>query len=332
MDYRIVSRRPGSSIDCYIGSLVKLINIEGITISESALPILLNSNNMELIYDEHGEPELSFPSFNSQTDHLYDQCGISRTDIEFPEALDRSSFIDVAPSKPFLVWVNSRKLPYLNDRYAELGYMHCLAVESVTSQVVRVYDSFVVEVPPVTIVVDLPIDTFIGALNDRISNSHYELMGKFQSISVKDIRIECLSTRHLLNNLINQASQFHDSLSNSPTIEKYWSVNRKLILSYSSQDQVINRLTTLKHEIGTDFILPNRIAILDFLHNASAEICGLTPSILLLQSLIGAWRAILVTITRVVLTSDLRLLHDLDKTFLWLSNTERDFWLSVSKL
>jgi hypothetical protein len=332
VEYRVVSSRTGSSIDCYIGSLARVLELEGVTVSESALPILLDANNMELVYDEHGEPELSFPSFNIQTDHLFNECGISRADVAFPEVLDRDSFMNVAPSKPFIAWVNSRGLPYLNDRYAQLGYMHCLAVESVNPLEVRVYDSFVVGVPPKTMVVDLPIDIFVHALNDRVSNSHYNLMGKFQSVCARNVRPECLSSTHLIRTLIGQASRYSSILSTSPTVQLYWRDNRELILEYSEPDQVINRLATMKHEIGTDFILPNRIAILNVLESATSEACRLDSSILLLQALIGAWRAILVTITRVMLTADLRLLEDLDGAFLRLSRLECDFWRSVAKL
>lgn len=330
MVFRILSSKNGSSIDCYIGSLARLVQLYGVNIPEYALSILLSSNNMELVHDEYGEPELSFPSYDDRVDHLFSSCGILRRTTSLQNIAKLNELIEAGANEPFLVWVNSRCLPYLNDKYASLGYMHCLAVESIDYNEARLYDSFVVAVPPVTITVELPSATLLSAINDRVCNSSYRLMGFTQSICLQSFNPDALLPINLLKMLVQQSRQIHNSLANNSTISRYWAENRNLILGYTERADVVNRLSTVKHEIGSDFIIPNRLGIKEFIFAArKIELIGDELS-LLMEGLISSWREVLVLLTRAMLVDSSDLIDELDYAFARAESSELKFWLAVS--
>lgn len=298
-EYEIITQG-SATVDCYLGSISLALENQGLYINEEVLFSLADGYILKGRTDEHGFPELHFnvdellnklkKSLNL-TFQIYD-TSLLQSPIEVAKVCRHYGGI--------IVWVSSKYLPYMQDKYSKLEYKHALLLKDVVDNVAIVYDSFVVNKKPVSYIVHLPLENlYSGALivqRAPFSQSVPVLMCVDGTSGIEVTQDE------FLKSLCRSADVYIGvNSAGIKNIRNHYQKCFHYIKKCAARSDKI--LDLMAYDITTDHVVPSR----KLLFKAVMEAGLLRPKNLGLSTFISHWLSLALTIRKQKLSGNLNL-------------------------
>ncbi|WP_448512280.1 hypothetical protein [Photorhabdus laumondii] len=259
------------AINCFTGSLTRLLHLQGKEIFEAEIFEAGNGYLFRSGYDALNMPEYTF---SVETVGLTGAATLGANIISLPidYAHWRLQLYELlCQRKGVVAWVNSAHLSYSEVYANKPEYLHAVLISAITDDYSQacIFDSLVVDRESYACEAWMPSEQFYLALSDKVSNETYDHMGNFYIIdSLKDQ--EAMPVRELLTHqaeLFNTFPEYYDALKNYGKLclnafqqaEEEACRAAKRLFDHISVLYVIPNLNLLKHSLIRADIAPSLI-------------------------------------------------------------------------
>ncbi|MBS9430397.1 hypothetical protein [Photorhabdus akhurstii] len=259
------------AINCFTGSLTRLLNLQGKEIFEAEIFEAGNGYLFRSGYDALNMPEYTC---SIETVGLTGTANLGADIVLIP--IDyahwrRQLYELLRHRKGVVAWVNSAHLSYSEAYANKPEYLHAVLISAIADDYsqVRIFDSLVVDRESYACEAWMSSEQFYLALSDKVPNETYDHMGNFYIVdSLKDQ--EAMPVRELLTRqaeLFNTLPEYYDALKNYGKLclsafqqaEEEACRAAKRLFDHISVLYVIPNLNLLKHSLIRADIAPSLI-------------------------------------------------------------------------
>ncbi|TDB54297.1 hypothetical protein [Photorhabdus khanii] len=295
------------AINCFTGSLTRLLNLQGKEIFEAEIFEAGNGYLFRSGYDELNMPEYTF---SVETVGLTGAVSLGANMVSLP--IDYTHWCCqlyelLCQKKGVVAWVNSAHLSYSEVYNNKPEYLHAVLITAIADDYsqVRIFDSLVVDRESYACEAWMPSGKFYLALSDKVPGETYDHMGHFYIVdSLKDLEI--MSVRKLLTRqaeLFNTLPEYYDALKNYS----------KLCLNAFQQpkEKACRAAKRLFDHISVLYVIPN-LSLLKY----SLIRADIAPALIEhCTELIGHWKALSILALKFEATLSLQVLEKIEGRF-----------------
>lgn len=317
----IGAERP-AAVNCFFGAISYCFNHSGVALSEADVFSLGKGYRLEVIIDEHGFPELSYPFYKTIGD-MANALGVE----VFTSHLDRYSPREqlealLSQYGPLTVTVNTSYLPYLIDKYSKEGYTHAVALCEIVGGDVILEDFFIAAATPYSARVKVSFKSFIAAVDGAYIFKQYTEEGVYRY--VKPVAGLAISDAVRLKNIVDTAVEMISRGGVADKIQQHFTTCCNISSSGGDIKKVMNLVV---YDVTTDHVVPSRVLLRKNLENLGI----LTEQIdMLIKSAIEQWR-LLATAARLSSRRSGNI-QELQSRYYAVAEAENSLWFYISRL
>ncbi|WP_445374589.1 hypothetical protein ACSLVK_22085 [Photorhabdus tasmaniensis] len=306
------------AINCFTGSLTRLLNLQGKNIFEAEIFEAGNGYLFRSGYDELNMPEYTF---SVETVGLTGAVSLGANMVSLPIDYPHwccQLYELLCQKKGVVAWVNSAHLSYSEVYANKPEYLHAVLITAITDDYsqVRIFDSLVVDRESYACEAWMPSGQFYLALSDKVPSEIYDHMGSFYIVDSL-INLEIIPVRELLirqAELFNTSPEYYDSLRNYSKL--------CLDLFQQAEDKACRAAKRLFDHISVLYVIPN-LSLLKY----SLIRADIAPALIEhCTELIGHWKALSILALKFEATLSLQVLKKIEDRFNHIDQMTNVMW------
>lgn len=323
-----VRRFPATAVNCFTGSLVKLLARRGTLVNESRLLECGEGYLFRCGLDEWGYPEYTFAV---QDVGLLGCSRLGATMVSVPidgaDGLNRLASLCRSNSGA-VVWVNTSRLTH-DDFYSQnRAYLHALLVTAVSEdgRHVQIHDPLVVNRERYGCETWVDAETFRIALTDQVRTETYNHMGWAHSIADLPTDPGETTATQALAALLRQSERHAEEAALSQAVDRYAHLCAESFEAEPARSRAAAR--RLFDHINVLYVVPCLTLLGQSLRQAGAG-----PAVMQYHlALVNHWRAMALLALKFEATLSAAVQARISDRFVEIARTERAMWHAIRQI
>jgi hypothetical protein len=320
-----VHRFPSEAINCFTGSLAKLLGLHGVQVKESRLLEQGDGYLFRSGLDEWGYPEYTF----AVQEVGLRGCARIGADM-MVVAIDGEDWLDQLTCLAnvhhgAVVWVNTSRLTHDTFYSENPAYLHALLVTGVSKdgQYVQIHDPLVVNRERYGCQAWVETDLFHVALKDQVRTETYNHMGFAHSVRNAPLSRLVSTEEETVHALARQATRYFQEELCRDAVSHYAAAFTAFFAQNDARNHIAAR--RLFDHINVLYVIPSLILL-----GQSLRTAGMSQEVLAhYGSLVDHWRALALLALKFEATASQSVLGRISDRFRTIASTERAMWCAI---
>ncbi len=309
-----------TSINCYTGSLLTLLNKKENLFGEVDIWSVGEGFNFTSSVDEYNVPELGFNMFNI-VDTFCSKLDIKLIQKKCKEEERLEVILNhLKNGLDLIIWTNSKYLLYSALYKSSNGYIHAINLHSSSNKnklILR--DNLIFGIPPRACKIEVSHDFISNAISNKV-NCKYDYCLNIITYLKETPNIKT-SKELIIQSLLKSAKK---SIK-SGEILKYKESCRTYMESLNNEAKLLF-LRRISETISTLYIIPNRLLLLDLLKKII-----INDSVFFKQfdNLMIEWKTLSIICLKMSITKSINRLDKMDEKLILIDNMEKEIWEKI---